>query len=113
MINALNDEITKRSGELQAFEVRQQTMTTEHKRNVANLEARSKALEDSIATLKAQENELLNRNSELQQQVSAREAEAQDAIANLKRRENELDARERAIRNKERNVATQLRRNLT
>jgi len=45
--------------------------------------------------------------------VAQRETEVQELMANLKKRENELDARERAVKNKERGVATQLRRNLT
>lgn len=112
-LNNLNEAITQRSGELQAFDVKQETMRNEHKQQIDTLSAHEKALQASIMSLRKQELELINSNSILQQQVSEREAEVQEAMANLKRRENELEARERAVKNKERSVATQLRRNLT
>jgi len=109
----LSTAITKRSDELQAFDVKQETMRVEHQRKVDELLATEKALTESNAALKQQENDLLSRNATLQHEVAEREAEVQELMANLKRRENDLDARERAVKNKERSVATQLRRNLT
>jgi chromosome segregation ATPase len=112
-LNNLSSAITTRTDELQALDVKQETMRVEHQRKVDELKHAEETLTASVQQLRNQEIELTNKNGTLQHEVAQRETEVQDIMANLKKRENELDARERAVKNKERGVATQLRRNLT
>jgi chromosome segregation ATPase len=113
VLDNLAAEIARRSGELSAFDVRQEMALTEHERSVELLVAQEKTIQANIKELASQELEYIDRNGELQEQIAAREAEVQTIMANLKRRENELDARERVVTNKERSITTRQRRNLT
>ena len=112
-LNNLSNEITTRSDELQALDVKQETMRVEHQRKIDELKQAEATLTASVKDLRAQEIELTNKNGALQHEVAQRENEVQEIMANLKKRENDIEARERAVKNKERSVATQLRRNLT
>jgi len=112
-LNNLSSAITAKSDELQALDVKQETMRVEHGRRVATLIDQETKLSASCKELRDQEIVLTNKNAILQQEVAQRETEVQELMANLKKRENEIDARERVVKNKERGVATQLRRNLT
>lgn len=109
----LSSSITQRSDELQALAVRLETEEVEHKRTIEQLVAAEQTLNSSIAKLSKQENELLAKNAVVSQEVTAKEQEVQNIMANLKARENEIEVRERAVKNKERSLATQMRRNLT
>lgn len=112
-LNNLSNEITTRSDELQALDVKQETMRVEHQRKIDELKQAEATLTASVKDLRAQEIELTNKNAELQHNNDTLEAKTQEMMASLKIRENDLDLRERAVKNKERSVATQLRRNLT
>lgn len=112
-LDNLGIAITQKSDELQALNVKLETIRIEHQRKVDELTAAAAIITDNIKNLRAQEIELTNKNAQLQHDNDTLEAKTQEIMASLKRRENELDTRERAIKNKERAVATQLRRNLT